>query len=182
LDWIWTNYKLLQFSNISHGFTFFSFYFWVTVQSIKHNLKMKKTLLSLIYLQFFVLQSFSQNSSEEYNSIQRFIESTVQIPFMARVADVQGAVNVRITMGIGKYEVVKSLRPDCDLEALRVVKLINLRNLKSQFQGKESIEIQVPFYNKEKVNFENGYVLNYFDKDIKSNITGQRIYYKESLP
>jgi TonB family protein len=171
LDWIWTNYKLLQFSNISHGFTFFSFYFWVTVQSIKHNLKMKKTLLSLIYLQFFVLQSFSQNTSDEYNSIQKFIESTVIIPFMARVADVQGTVNVRITMGIDglpmKYEVVKNLRPDCDLEALRVAKLINLRNLKSQFQGKESFEIQVPFHNQEKIYFENGYILNYFDKNIK---------------
>jgi TonB family protein len=128
---------------------------------------MKKTLLTLIYLQFFVLQSFSQNSSEEYNSIQRFIESTVQIPFMARVADVQGTVNVRITMGIGKYEVVKSLRTDCDLEALRVAKLINFNSFKSQFQGKESFEIQVPFLNQEKIYFENGYVLNYFDKNIK---------------
>ena len=95
---------------------------------------MKKTLSALILLQFFVLQSFSQNAPEEYNTIQKFIESTVQIPFMARVADVQGAVRVRITVGIDslpvKYEVTQSLRPDCDLEALRVVKLLNIKMLK----------------------------------------------------
>jgi hypothetical protein len=132
---------------------------------------MRKTLLTLILLPFFILQSFSQNTTEEFNSIQKFIESTVQIPFMARVSDVQGTVGVRIagrTESLQlKYEVVKSLRPDCDLEALRVAKLINLNSFKFQFQGKESFEIQVPFHNQEKIYFENGYVLNYFDKNIK---------------
>jgi TonB family protein len=135
---------------------------------------MKKTLLTLIYLQFIVLQSFSQNSSEEYNSIQKFIESTVQIPFMARVADVQGTVNVRITMGTDslpiKYEVVKKLRPDCDLEALRVVKLVNIKMLREVLNGKKKILLEVPFFNKTPISYGNGFFIEYFDKNNKRTV------------
>ena len=133
---------------------------------------MKNTLLTLIFLQLFFIQSYSQNSPEEYNSIQKFIENTVQIPFMARVSDVQGAVRVRITVGIDsfpeKYEVTQSLRPDCDLEALRVVKLLNIKMLRETLEGKKRILIEVPFFNPEKVFYENGSVLDYYDKDQKS--------------
>ena len=139
---------------------------------------MKKTFLTLILLPFFLFQSFSQNFSEEYNYIQKFIESTVQIPFMARVADVQGVVGVRITINSENnmiYEVEESLRPDCNLEAIRVVKLINLRNLKKQFQGKQSISIEVPFHNNQRIKLEDGYVLEYFNEDKKPTIVETEI-------
>lgn len=132
---------------------------------------MKKTLLTLILLQFSLLQSFSQNIPEEFNTIQKFIESTVQIPFMAQVADVQGVVQVRITVGIDsfpvKYEINQNLRPDCDLEALRVIKLLNIKMLREILNGKKRVLVEVPFFNPKKIHYENNYVLDYYDKDHK---------------
>jgi TonB family protein len=132
---------------------------------------MKKALTFILILLFFTSKTYSQTLSEEYNSIQKFIESTVQIPFMARVADVQGAVRVRITMGSDslpvKYEITQSLRPDCDLEALRVVKLVNVRYLRETLKGKKKMLIEVPFFNKSFFSFEKGFVIEYFNGDNK---------------
>jgi TonB family protein len=166
------------------------FLFLFIVQPIKRNLEMKKTLFTLILLQFSILQSFSQNIPEEFNSIPKFIESTVQIPFMARVADVQGVVQVRITVGIDSlpvnYEITKSLRPDCDLEALRVVKLLNIRILRETLNGKKKVIIEVPFFNPNKIFYEKNYVLDYYDKDQKptnneANIKFVRRYSVDTL-
>jgi TonB family protein len=154
------------------------------------TLSMKRTILSLIFLPFFLCQSNAQSSPEEFNSIQKFIESTVQIPFMARIADVQGVVQVRITVGIDslpmKYEVTQSLRPDCDLEALRVVKLLNIRMLREALNGKKRIIVEVPFFNPKKIFYENNYVLDYYDKDQKpsnneANIKFVRRYIVDTL-
>jgi TonB family protein len=128
---------------------------------------MKKALFTQLIFLVFITKNFAQSSSEEFNPVQKFIESTVQIPFMAKVSDVQGAVNVQVTFeGKGlpfKYEIVKSLKLDCDLEALRVVKLINVKNLYPLFSDKKVIVLEVPFQNKEKIILENGFVINYFD-------------------
>jgi TonB family protein len=151
---------------------------------------MKKTLLTLILLLFSLLQSFSQNIPEEFNTVQKFIESTVQIPFMARVADVQSVVQVRITVGIDsfpvKYEITQSLRFDCDLEALRVVKLLNIRMLREALNGKKRIIVEVPFFNPNKIFYEKNYVLDYYDKDQKpsnneANIKFVRRYVVDTL-
>jgi TonB family protein len=131
---------------------------------------MKKTLLSLFFLSLIV-KSYSQNSTEEFSPIQKFIESTVQIPFMARVANVQDAVNVRITVGLDslpvKYEITKSLRPDCDSEALRVVKLLNINMLRQVLNGKKKVLLGVPFFNKTPIAYGKGYLIEYFDKNNK---------------
>lgn len=132
---------------------------------------MEKAYKFILILLFFNLKSFSQNIPEEFNIVQKFIESTVQIPFMAQVADVQGTVSVQVTNGINglpmRYEIVKSLRFDCDNEALRVVKLINAKHLNSLFKDKKVILLEVPFQNKEKINLENGYIVKYFDANRK---------------
>ncbi len=132
---------------------------------------MKKNLFTHLIFLFFVTNAYSQTSPDEFNPVQKFIESTVQIPFMARIANVQNAVNVRITMGIDslpmKYEIIKNLRPDCDIEALRVVKLLNINLLRKILNGKKKILFEVPFFNKSLISFEKGYVIEYFDKNNK---------------
>ena len=140
---------------------------------------MKKALFTQLIFLVFITKNFAQSSSEEFNPTQYFIESTVQIPFMARVADVQGVVNVRITMGIDslpiKYEVIKNLRYDCDLEALRVVKLLNVNLLRKVLNGKKKILLEVPFINKSSIAFEKGYVIEYFDKENRKTINEPEI-------
>lgn len=136
---------------------------------------MKKIIL-FISLLSFISPIFSQTSPEDYYSIQRFVEATVQIPFMARVADVQGAVTVRITTGNEhephQYEIVKSLRPDCDREALRVVKLLNNKLLKDNLSGKKKMLLEVPFFNAKPIFYKDGLVIEYYDK--KKNPTANQ--------
>lgn len=147
---------------------------------------MKKTIFPLFILLFFNAKTYSQTLSEEYNSIQKFIESTVQIPFLARVADVQGAVRVRITVGIDslpmKYEVTQSLRSDCDVEALRIVKLLNINMLRGVLNGKKKILIEVPFFNKYPVSFGKGYVIEYFNAKNKATTNEPEIRIARRYP
>jgi antitoxin component YwqK of YwqJK toxin-antitoxin module len=142
---------------------------------------MKNKYTSILFLLFFNSQIYCQTRIEEYNPIQKFVAATVQIPFMAKVANVQDVVNVRVTMNSENYpesyEVIKKLRNDCNLEALRVVKLISLKALNEELAGKKKLIIQVPFFTDEKVYFENGFVLNFFDKNLKPTDNDENVKY-----
>lgn len=131
---------------------------------------MKTTLTSIIFALFF-FTSFAQNTSEEIDPIQQFIEATVQIPFLAQFDNIQGDVEVRIAMGDNnfpaKYEIVKSLRSDCDTEALRVVKLINPKYLLDKLGAKKVIILQVPFINSPHLSFVKNYIVEYFNQEKK---------------
>jgi TonB family protein len=140
---------------------------------------MKKIVLFFLTFPFFIFQSISQNVSDEINPIQKFIESTVQIPFLARVADFQGIVKIRVTMDENnlplKYEIVDSLRADCDIEALRVIKLVNNRLLQKVLNGKKRISLEVPFLNPSKVSYEKGFVLEYFNKNKRISTGNEKV-------
>jgi TonB family protein len=120
---------------------------------------MKKILLTILIAQFSIASVFSQTSLNEHlNQIDKFIEATTIIPYMASVANVQDKVIVKIIIDDKKsfqYEIIKGFRTDCNNEALRVCKLINVNNLLKVIDGKSSIEITIPFHTKEKVIYEN---------------------------
>ncbi len=136
-------------------------------QIIQKHSTMKKIFINLV-LTFLFFSSFAQNSSGELDLIQKFIEVNVQIPFQARLADTQGIVAVRITMGSDnlpkKYEIVQNLTDDCDAEALRVIKLIHPKYLLDRLGAKKVMILQVPFINEYPLLFEKGYFIEYFDR------------------
>ncbi|PWK16905.1 TonB-like protein [Arcicella aurantiaca] len=141
-----------------------------------------KKLILFVYLLSFISPIFSQSttSPEEYYSIQRFVEATVQIPFMARVADVQGSVTVRIIVGDDdskQYEIVQNLRPDCDKEALRVVKLLSNKLLKDNLKGKKKTLLVVPFFNPKPIFFKDGLAIEYYDKKKKPTTNQDEVEY-----
>ncbi len=149
------------------------------------------TILKSIILSLFFFNTFAQqNSSVEIDPIQKFIEAAVQIPFMAQVDNVQGQIEVLITMGDNnlpvKYEIVKGLRPDCDAEALRVAKLINVKNLQTKLKDRKKIYVSVPFFTTEKVIYDDGTVFMFFDSE-KKRVFDDRIstysgsYFVDSL-
>ncbi|MEA5457708.1 energy transducer TonB [Arcicella sp. LKC2W] len=131
---------------------------------------MKKTPL-LFFLLFSITSSFAQDFITEPNLILRFIESTVQIPFMAEVEGIKDTVSIRVTTNdLGspiKYEIVKGRREDCNKEALRVVKLLNNRLLKSKMNGEKEIILDVPFRSFGKINYTKGSVNQYYDANKK---------------
>ncbi|PWK16906.1 TonB family protein [Arcicella aurantiaca] len=130
-----------------------------------------KKLPLLLFLLFSICSSFAQDFTKDPNLILRFIESTVQIPFMAEVQGVKGIVPIRITTddtGLPiKYEVVKSLREDCDKEALRVIKLLNPKLLKANLNGEKEITLEVPFRSFNKFNYAKGAINQYYDSNKK---------------
>lgn len=140
---------------------------------------MKKTL-SIIVLSLFFFTSFAQNPTEEIDPIQEFIEATVQIPFQARLSNIQGVVAVRITMGYDnlpeKYEITQNLNEECDQEALRVVRLINPKYLNDRLAAKKDVVLEVPFFNPHLLHFSKGYLVEYYDKD-KNSYEGQEPTY-----
>lgn len=121
--------------------------------------------------------SFAQSPQEIGVQIAEFINATTQIPFMAKVANVQGAVRVRVKFNennhLESYSINQSLRKDCDNEALRVVKLVNINTIKKLLGDKKAVVFEVNFQNNEFFAFENGYKYENIDENnlIISNLT-----------
>jgi TonB family protein len=138
------------------------------------------------FLLFFTQKIVGQTPQEISQNIAKFIDATVQVPFMAKVADVKGAVRIRITLNDSnqpeKLEVVQSLRKDCDEEALRVVKLIRVKNIQDLIQGKKRITFEVPFLTDRKIYYENGIVTEYFDANKVQRLTNEGYTYLRKFP
>ena len=125
----------------------------------------------LFTLSLLSLIGFSQTN--DIANLQNFIAATVQIPFAAKVANVQQNVAVRVTFDDSTHfgtQIVIGLREDCDKEALRVVGLINARNLRTVLGSKNSGIVEVPFFNDAPFVYQAGKVIEHFDKDKKLTI------------
>jgi len=146
---------------------------------------MKNTLIIFI-LNFFFFSTLAQSPSGEIDPIQKFIEVNVQIPFKARVDNVTGHVAVRIVLGNNnlpeKYEIVQNLSEECDAEALRVAKLINPKNIVDRLKGKKGITVQIPFFDRSNLVYNEGYLIGYYDQDKKPNIGDNKPEYVMRYP
>lgn len=124
-------------------------------------------ILSILIFLFFINKSYSQNSSEIATQLQYFIEATTQMPFSAKAANINGVVRVRViladSLAMPYYQISKSLGPDCNAEALRVIKLINIRNIKQVLGSKKAGVFEVSFQNNELFVFQNGFKFEYIN-------------------
>ena len=104
-----------------------------------------------------------------YAYLTTFINTNLQIPYMAKVAKVNGYVSLAGVVDnqgrISEIEVVKGLRPDCDKEAVRVFGLFNAWQaaLKGGKAVGQKVFYRVPFKSKENIIFKDGMRLEYFD-------------------
>jgi TonB family protein len=142
---------------------------------------MKNLLLALILL--FPFLSISQNKQVYevhevdsvaiprggYSYLTTFINANLQIPYMAKVAKVNGYVSLAGVVDeqgkISYIEVIKGVRPDCDKEAVRVFGLFNAwqAGLKGGNKIKQKISFRIPFKSMEAITFVNGMQLQYYD-------------------
>ena len=104
-----------------------------------------------------------------YAYLTTFINANLQIPYMAKVAKVNGYVSLAGVVDeqgkISQVEVIKGIRPDCDKEAVRVFGLFNAWQaaLKGGNKVKQKIFLRIPFKSMEDIVFVDGMQLQYFD-------------------
>jgi TonB family protein len=104
-----------------------------------------------------------------YPYLTTFINANLQIPYMAKVAKVNGNVSLAGVVDeqgkISQIEVIKGIRPDCDKEAVRVFGLFNAWQaaLKGGNKVKQKIFCRIPFKSTEGIVFVDGVQLQYFD-------------------
>ena len=143
---------------------------------------MKNLLLAFVLC--FPLLSFAQNTTfyevhevdsvavprGGYGYLTTFINVNLQIPYMAKVAKVNGYASLSGVVDeqgkISQIEVIKGIRPDCDKEAIRVFGLFNAWQaaLKGGQAVKQKVFVRVPFKSMENINFMDGMRLEYFDE------------------
>jgi len=123
------------------------------------------------YLDFDVQQPAEPNGG--LKALNQFVAVNVRKPFMAQVANIKGMVILQGVVEpdgrIADVSVIRSLRPDCDREALRVFALFNAWK-PAQKDGKavrQVVTIPVPFRFNEPVAFENGVLTRYYDKNLQ---------------
>ncbi len=104
-----------------------------------------------------------------YSYLTTFINANLQIPYMAKVAKVNGYVSLAGVVDeqgkISQIEVIKGIRPDCDKEAVRVFGLFNAWQaaLKGGKNVKQKVFSRIPFKSTEEVTFVDGMQLEYLD-------------------
>jgi TonB family protein len=120
-----------------------------------------------------------------YTYLTTFVNTNLQIPYMAKVAKVNGYVTLAGVVDeegkISNIEVLRGLRPDCDKEAVRVFGLFNAWQsaLKEGKKVRQKVSCRVPFKFKQDIYFTDGVESVYFDKD--SVITSNPDDYKYVL-
>ena len=152
------------------------------LKSRKNLLFVMKNLL-LAFVLCLPLFSFSQNNafyeSHEVDSVAiprggygyltTFINANLQIPYMAKVAKVNGYVSLSGVVDeqgkISQIELIKGIRPDCDKEAIRVFGLFNAWQaaLKGRKGVRQKVFVRVPFKSTENFHFVDGTELGYLN-------------------
>ena len=142
---------------------------------------MKNLLLAFVLC--LPLFSFSQNNAfyephevdsvaiprGGYGYLTTFINANLQIPYMAKVAKVNGYVSLSGVVDeqgkISQIELIKGIRPDCDKEAIRVFGLFNAWQaaLKGEKGVRQKVFVRIPFKSTENITFVDGEQLEYFD-------------------
>lgn len=142
---------------------------------------MKNLLLALILL--FPFLTLSQNAQVYdghevdsvaiprggYSYLTTFVNANLQIPYMAKVAKVNGYVSLAGVVDeqgkISQVEVIKGIRFDCDKEAVRVFGLFNAWQaaLKGGQKVGQKIFYRIQFKSIENIIFKDGMRLEYFD-------------------
>ena len=104
-----------------------------------------------------------------YSYLTTFINVNLQIPYMAKVAKVNGYVSLTGVVNeqgkISNIEVIKGIRPDCDKEAVRVFGLFNAWQaaLKGGQKVGQKIFYRILFKSNENIIFKDGMRLEYFN-------------------
>ena len=156
---------------------------------------MKKLLLAFIFI--FPLTLNAQNSTAlevhevdsaavpngGYSFLEKFISINRQIPYMAKVAKVNGSVFVSGVVDekghILSVNVLRGLRPDCDKEAIRVFKLFNAWKpaLKNGIPIAQKVSHRILFKSTENINFVDGEQLTFMtEKFMPANQDDDYVY------
>jgi TonB family protein len=123
-----------------------------------------------------------------YSYLTTFINANLQIPYMAKVAKVNGTVTLSGVVDeqgkISNVEVIRGIRPDCDKEAVRVLGLFNAWQsaLKGGQKVAQKIVVRVPFKSKENIIFRDGMRLEYYDKKYEPAKDSSTYRYVQKTP
>jgi TonB family protein len=105
-----------------------------------------------------------------YPYLTTFINANLQIPYMAKVAKVNGYVSLAGVVDeqgkISQIEVIKGIRPDCNKEAVRVFGLFNAWQpaWKDGQKVRQKVFYRTLFRSTEDIIFKDGMRLEYFDE------------------
>ncbi len=146
---------------------------------------MKKLLFAFVFILPLTLNAQNSPALEvhEVDSVaipnggdfflKNFIQANLQIPYMARVAKINGTVFLSGVINekgeISSVEILKSIRPDCDKEAIRVFSLFNAWKPAQKNGRPVAMKINYPisFKTTETIYFVNGEQIDYFDENYR---------------
>ncbi len=122
-----------------------------------------------------------------YAYLTTFINANLQIPYMAKVAKVNGYVSLAGVVDeqgkISNIEVIKGIRPDCDKEAVRVFGLFNAWQaaLKGGKAVGQKVSFRIPFKSTEDIVFVDGMQLQYFDDNYAPITDSNKAQYVQKI-
>ncbi|QMW03352.1 TonB family protein [Spirosoma foliorum] len=147
---------------------------------------------SIVSAQQDVYQSFEVDSAATprggVTTFNTFLQANLRKPIAAAAKGIGGIVVlngiVEADGCITGVKLVESFRPDCDREAMRVLKLFNAWKPARKARKEVRQEVIIPVNFKENTPFiyENGTRISYFDVDYVALMDTTQAYYKQYLP
>ncbi len=119
-----------------------------------------------VYPEFEVQQPAEPQGGMD--ALNRFLAVNIQKPFLAQVADKKGMVFLQAVVEpdgrVSNVKVIRSLRPDCDREAVRAFSLFNAwKPARKDGQAvRQLVNLPVRFDGSEPVRYENGVAIRYY--------------------
>ncbi|RYF66644.1 MAG: energy transducer TonB, partial [Cytophagaceae bacterium] len=117
--------------------------------------------------------------------IETFLAVNLQKPFMAQVANVTGKVFITAVVDpngrVSDVQLMRSLRPDCDQEALRVMRLFNAWKpaMKNGQPVRQLVTYPVTFRANDPITYVDGKRIDFFGKDEKVTIDQQTAVFQQ---
>lgn len=161
-----------------------------------------KSILLLLFSAFLTFTAFSQAVFSEHEVdkiaepqggvrfLQQFVKDNLQVPFQARVQQVQGRVFVNGTVetdgSMSELKIVKGLHPLCDAEALRVMELYKAWQpaIKDSKAVRQTFHFSVVFPDMPVTNYDSTHqrLVDYFNEKFQFTQDPTEYHFRRYIP
>jgi hypothetical protein len=139
---------------------------------------MKKNLFTLalwLLVSCYVQAQIQDLLDRNINPLEKYLQTSLRIPYSAYKDRIEGNVVVKVRKSQDNslsFEIQKSLRPDCDQEALRVVRMVNPKLFLEILNSISEKSFQFIFSQNKNIYYTGDFAVEYFDNNKKS-VTGE---------
>lgn len=128
-------------------------------------------VLAPCYVHAQVINSIQDLFDKNPEPLEKYLQASIRVPYSAYKDRITGNVVIKARKMPDnnlRFEIQKSLRPDCDQEALRVVRMVNPKLFLEALNTISEKSFQFIFSQNKKIYYAETFAVEYFDSNRKA--------------